>query len=312
MKLFEDLGEVKNNEELANLQKKFPAYDISYIYQAADTSRRKAKEWMEELWRQYEPYADTQFLNDFKKQFTQRSWELYLGATLLNRGFKLGKHISSGPDFDLRSGENKRLAWIEAVAAEKGSGSDKVPDIVYGTVQNVPEEAMLLRIANVLDKKFKKYQAKLTSGIVKENEPYVIAVNRSAIEHVEPGLPLILKSLFGIGHLTLPIKSIRQENPESFWSSRPTIGKRSCKDVPMLFFEDEAHSGISAVIYCIDSILNSPRSPEEMGENFIIVHNPLAQNSLPYGFFYFGEEWASNGDGYINKIRERKNWNKPD
>jgi hypothetical protein len=313
MKLFsEDLGTTKDNEELIALLKKFPAYDAGYLCQATGISRRKEKEWMEKLWQQYEPYADSHFLDDFKRQFTQRSWELYLGATLLNRGFKLGKHVSSGPDFDLQNNQNKRLTWIEAVAAEQGSGNDRVPDMAYGIVQNVPEEEMLLRIANALDQKFKKYQTELARGIVKGEEPYAIAVNRSGVGHVDPGLPLILKALFGIGHQTLRIRinGVRQENPEPFWSGRPKIEKRSGKDVPMLFFEDATHSGISAIIYCIDNILNSPRLLQEMGENFIIVHNPLAKNPLPYGFFPFGEEYKAEG-GYILKIRKYKNWNKP-
>ncbi len=183
--------------------------------------------------------------------------------------------------------------------------------MAHGIVTDVPEEKMLLRISNALDKKFKKYQTELVNKIVKDSESYVIALNRSPLDHVDPGLPLILKALFGIGHqaLRIMVGGVRQENPESFWTGRPKIGKRSGNDVPMLFFEDEEHAGISAIIYCADNILNSPRLPEEMGENFVVVHNPLAKKPLQDGFFPFGDEHRAKGD-YIKKIRERKDWNK--
>lgn len=313
MKLFsEDLGTVNTDEELASLQMQFPGYDPGYVTQSAGLPRRKVKEWMEELWEQYESYADSQFLEDFKRQFAQRSWELYLGATLLNRGFKLGQHSNAGPDFDVQNDEGERLTWIEAIATHKGKGSDKVPEMVNRGVMDLPEEEMLLRISNALDKKFKKYGEELGKGVVKESEPYVIAVNRSPLDHVDATLPLILKALFGIGHqaLRIMVGGKRQEKPESFWSGRSKVGKRSGKDVPMLFFVDPAHSGVSAVIYSVDSILNSPRRPQEMGESFVIAHNPLAKNPLPDGFFPFGDEYKTKGE-YMNKIREGKEWRKP-
>jgi len=255
------------------------------------------------------PYADAHFLDDFKRKFAQRSWELYLGATLLNRNFKLGRHNAAGPDFDVQNENGERLAWIEATATDKGTGIDRVPDMVYGVAGSVPEEEMLLRITNSLNKKFKRYEEELKDKIVTDNEPYVIAINRSNLDHLDPLLPLILKAVFGIGHLTLRIKvdNIRQNNPESFWSRQTKVAKKSGKEISTLFFEDEKHKGISAVIYCADNILNSPRVPQEMGENFVIVHNPLAKNPLPYGFFPFGDEHKVES-GYVKKIRARKDW----
>src|SRR3989344_8086842 len=107
---------------------------------------------------------------------------------------------------------------------------------------------MLLRVTNALDKKFKKYQTELQNKIVKENEPYVIAVNRSNLDHLDPLLPLILKAVFGIGHLSLRIMvgEVRQKNPESHWTRQPKITKKSGNEVATLFFEDEEHVGISA------------------------------------------------------------------
>lgn len=309
MKLFSDnLPPVKNDEGIALLKNQFPQYDLGYICQATAVSRSDVKNWIEDLWQQYEPYADKQFPEDFKRRFMQRSWELYLGTTLLNRGFKLGAHKDFGPDFDAHLQNGERLAWIEAVATEKGDGPDKVPEIVHGVVMAVPEKEMLLRIANALDKKFKQYQARLENKIVQNSDPYVIAINRSDLEHPESNIPLIIKVLFPIGHLALRIMvdGKRAEKPESFWTTKLKIDKHSGKEVPTLFFEEKEHEGISAVIYCIDSILNSPQNSKEMGENFVTVHNPLAKNPLPNGIFPFGDEYKAKG-GFINKIRHRNN-----
>ena len=100
MKLFsEDIGSVKTDEELAMLQKQFPHYDLGYICQSAAIQRRKTKAWMENLWTQYEAYADSHFLEEFKRHFIERAWELYLGATILSRNFGLNTHKDKGPDF---------------------------------------------------------------------------------------------------------------------------------------------------------------------------------------------------------------------
>jgi len=311
MKLFSDnLPPVNTDEELALLKSQFPQYDAGYICQSTAVSRSDLKDWMEKLWEQYEPFADEKFLEQFKCRFAQRSWELYLGATFLNRGFKLGQHKEHGPDFDVHSQDDKRLFWVEAVSTEKGDGFDRVPNIVYGVVVDVPEKQMLLRIANALDKKFKHYMSGIEMGVVQSSEPYVIALNRSDLQHPDPSIPLILKALFPIGHLALRIMvdGKRVEKPESFWTTRLKIDKNNGSDVPMLFFEDKEHEGISAVIYCIDSILSSPQNLKEMGENFIVIHNPFAKNPLPNGIFPFGEEYKVEGE-FIKKIREKNKTN---
>lgn len=315
MKLFsENFNIIKSDEELTALHKRFPDYDIAYLCQATYSLRTKDRDWMEKLWEQYEPYADKQFLNDFRKQFTQRAWELYLGATLLSRGFRLGKHRDSGPDLDIQNKTgDKRLAWVEAIAVEKGDGNDRVPEMVYNSVGSVPEEQMMLRLTGGLDKKFKKYCDELKKGVVKYDESYVIAIDRSALQHVDASAPLILKVLFGIGDLTITfaLENGKHKPTGTFWSELPKLDKTSGQPVSMKFFLDPAHAGISAVIYSHHGILNSPRIPEEMGEDFIIALNPHAKNPLPQNFFSFGDEFAVQGNS-VNKIRARKSYKQPD
>ncbi len=318
MKLFsDDFPDVNSDEQIAELQKQFPEYDAGYLVQGAYGLRRHAKAWMEGMWAQYEPYADAHFLKEFKRHFTQRSWELYLGATLLNRGFKLGAHKNAGADFDVQNEKGERITWIEAIAVRPGDGADRVPDLTYEVVTSVPVDEMLLRVAAALDTKHKKYLSDVKSGFVASNEPYVIALDRSELGHVEIPPSLILKALFGIGHLTLsfpvpvPGEAPRSEEPKRFWGALPNVSKKSGNAVSMQFFENPEHTGISAVIYSVPHVISSPRVPEEMGEHFYVVHNPQAANPLPSEALPFGEEYRAEGDT-VNITRERKEYQAPD
>jgi len=313
MKLFsENFPNVKSDAGLQDLMRTHPSYDAGYLCQATYSLRKKTKVWMERLWNQYHTHADSHFLEEFKRQFTQRAWELYLGVTLLNNGFKLGKQKDDGPDFEILNQEGKPSVWIEAIAVKKGTGNDRVPDLSYGTVSSIPTDEMVLRIAAGLDTKYKKYCSDLKNGFIKQNEPYIIALDRSELEHVDALLPNILKALFGIGTLALRVRveGKRVKRPKSSWTSQFEIIKHSGSSVPMLFFENPEHAGISAVIYTRDHVINSPRGPKQMGQNFTIVHNPYAKNPLPDSFFPFGDIHRAE-EGFVRKVRRRKAFRKP-
>lgn len=316
MNLFsDDFPNITNDKTISDLAASLN-YDPAYVCQGGVTTRKGTKGWLEGLWKQYEPYADTHFLDDFKKQFTQRCWELYVGTTFLNRGFKLGTHRAAGADFEVLNENDSRLMWVEAIAVRPGEGADRVPEMVYGMAMNVPEEEMVLRIASGLDTKHKKYLADLGKGLMNQDDPYVIALDRSELGHVEMPPSLIHKALFGVGHMTLsfPVPQVgekpRQAEPTHGWSMRPELTKKSGNPVKLLFFQDPANEGISAVIYSIDHVIGAPRDPKEMGEHFIVVHNPYARNPLPSSAIPFGEEYRVDGD-FVRRTRERAKYKKP-
>lgn len=296
-KLFnENLGTASDDKQLAQLKEKFNFYHPSYIALATMTTRPDFRDWLESLWIQFEPHADTNFHSEFKKQFNQRAWEMHMGSVLLNRGYNLGNHTNIGPDFKIPF-KNKSV-WVEAIAIEKGDGQDKVPDIVYGKAIDVPEKEMLLRLTAGLREKHRKYLTYLRDDLVDQDDPFVIAIDRSPLEHMDAQIPLILKCLFAIGH---QVFFLNRDKPQSrtegsTWSAREKINKISGSEIGMLMFRDASFEGISAVIYCTQNILNSPQDFSHMGENFVIVHNPFAKNPLPYNFFKFGDVWKQDGD----------------
>ena len=295
-KLFnENLGTASNSTQLAKLKRKFNSYHPSYVATSTMATRPEFKIWLEAIWKQYEPYADSNFPNEFKKQFNQRTWELHLGSTLINRGYVLGSHANAGPDIKIPYQNNN--VWVEAIAVEKGDAQDKVPDIKYGKAMDVPEKEMLLRLTAGLKEKHQKYLKYLKGSLIGPNDPFVIAIDRSPLEHPDAQIPLILKCLFAIGHQVLFLKREKPqpETEGSMWSAREKINKVSGSEVEMLMFTDASYEGISAVIYCPWNILNSTRDPQKMGDNFVIVHNPFAKNPLPDKFFKFGETWKQEG-----------------
>lgn len=305
----EDLGEAENDEQLDALQLKFPKYDKGYICQSTGKTLRKEREWLESLWRQYAPYADRNFLKEFRTSFPQRAWELYLGATILNRGYSLGTNKSTGADLDVLDKDGKRVAWIEAISVLKGTGADAVPEMDYhGRVVDVPTNAMSLRITQALKDKYDQYLERL-GKTVKVDEPYVIAIDRSALDYIEH-IPLGLRVLYGIGNPTLRIPIPREERArERDWSKaelvherQEAIGKKNGEQISSMFFLNPKHAGISAVIYSSASILNLPRNSNQLGESLLIAHNSLAKNPL-LGKFAFGEEWMGDKNG-VWKIKK--------
>ena len=299
---------VNTSEELARLQSQYPSLDRAYVALAAHAKVQPFRELIESWWGDFEPYADPNFAIEFQTNFAQRSWELYIGITLLNRGFGLGPNRQGQPDFEvLDPATGRRLAWIEAISVEKGTGIDRVPDTELGKVYDAPIDQILLRLANGLETKHKIYVSYIEKGIVKEDEPFVIAINRSELERIsaDPEIPLILKVLFGIGSLVVevPISGDPAVQLNHWWNSRPSVEKHSKATVDISFFRNQAYMGISAVMYCLSDIFNGPYRSNELGENVCVVHNPLAKNLLPSDFFSFGSEWREEKEE-LKKIRE--------
>jgi hypothetical protein len=50
---------------------------------ADDSTGRKIRLALEELWSRFEPYADKQFIKEFGRHVEERFWEMYLGVRLL-------------------------------------------------------------------------------------------------------------------------------------------------------------------------------------------------------------------------------------
>ncbi len=284
--------DMKSNTELEAVKIKYPNYDDYYV---ASGSIKERRERFDEMYQIYAPYADRHFLSDLKKQFHQRTWEMYIGYVLVKNSV-IFTSTDKGPDFLIETPGGK--IWIEAVACGPGEGPDRVPAMVYGGVSNVPQEEMIIRIVSSLDSKYKKFKKYLADGIVSPEDKLIIAVNAGGFSHIVDGdMPLILKAIFAIGHKTLswPINSDHSVPGKSGVSTRNFIEKRNGSKVPTTFFLEEDHKIISAIMYCSKNILNHENPP---GIDISVVRNYIATNSLPETEFPF-MDYISTKNGEI-------------
>ena len=155
---------------------------------------------------------------------------------------------------------------------------------------------MLLRLSNSLKKKFEKYQDYLIKNTVGQDDIFIVAVNRGDLGRYDATCPLILKYLFSLGDLTWfeRVEDGRAEEP--YYARREELHKKSGEAVPMNFFEDLQHAGISAVIYSQEEVRNHP---DKLGDDCILVHNPFAKNHLPEDVFSFFEQYKAQKDKII-------------
>src|SRR5687767_8366967 len=96
-------------------------------YKAIRERRPDYREYLDALWRQFQPYADANFPSSIQSDFASRYWEMYLGCALLGIGKTLAPRSSrtkNGPDLLIVDGGGK--LWIEAIAPSGGAGPDAV------------------------------------------------------------------------------------------------------------------------------------------------------------------------------------------
>lgn len=272
-----DLPIIDNNKDLQKVKDDNPGLDEYYIASACIKDRRVK---FIKLWESFKELADRHFLSQIKIDFHERSWEMYLGC-LLKKIFTNVSSGNSGPDFIINKGGANEI-YIEAVACKHGDSIDKVPELIPATniddisVHDVPEDAMLLRLVSSISYKAKKYK----SFIQSKNKPYIIAVNKGALRHPDPEIPLVLKCLFGFGHQFF--KRIDGQLVYAGWDSREAINKNNGESISMKFFEDKNNNFVSGVIYSSENILNTP---DDIGADCVLVHNPNAKNPLSINEF---------------------------
>lgn len=264
------------------------------------------REFIENLWQKYEPYADKHFQTEVAINFHNRFWEMYLSCCLLEQGLKLTPRTSrKGPDIHLASVE--RNVWIEAIAPKGGTGPDALqePALEVGKVHysNVPEEKIILRYQSAIHEKFNKYQGYIGDEIIKQNEPYIIAINGRRIPYsiLEDDIPYIVKSVLPFGDLNVIINWESDKIIGEEYSYRPEINKAHGAQVSTRIFLDASFSGISGILFSNSDFLNHPH---KIGNEFIFIHNPLANNPMSPGWLPIGREFQVKND-----VLEVKNWN---
>jgi hypothetical protein len=126
---------------------------------------------------------DRQLVGSNDDQFQQRLSELLLAHWLWEDGFTLSSS-NMGPDF--KASKNGEFVWIELVTPSPTS--DLLRDYTRPLqrdemdVRTVPGEEIKLRWLSALAAKKEQMNRHIHAGIVGENDPYVVAVNKRMLD----------------------------------------------------------------------------------------------------------------------------------
>jgi hypothetical protein len=262
--------------------------------------------YLDAAWAIFRDHADSNFATELRRPgcFQSRAWELRLAWTLrdLNLPFRGPK---PGPDFAIPLAD--RTVYVEAVAPHATDSLMANYEAAKRFGAAIPDAEIILRYTGAIVEKVRKFEEYRSTGIVGEKDPYVIALSganipQSSIE--EWPFPRILKPLFAIGeaYLSVPVDGSGEVTQGIHRREIRQTSKGS--PVSCRIFLQDGHRELSAVVFAPWDIKNSPESRERPpGNDFLVIHNPYAQNPLPAGFLPRGQEWAVR-DGTVALVSD--------
>jgi len=314
----ENFPDAEDDDDLERTKKAYSDLDEIYVVTGSIPERR---DFVETLWKLYEPYSENDFIKKAKRRgsFNERTWELYIGSTLLSHGYSLiPKKEEEGPDLCIKY-KNINI-WIEATAPGRGQ-TDAVPSRpvitpgeIYSGGGNIEDDyrPRVLRMTHAIKDKKAQYLRNLNAEVIKENDPFVVAINGYEFSGLG-NLPdyLIKWTFFAAGPLQYRLQSDGSLG-EPTLAYRPKVDKNHPNGIVEIecgLFNDESYKEISAVIFTFDHLINANK--EKLGNNLIIARNPFAQNSLPNDFWAIGREWSRDGNQIIYKNHDSDEINAP-
>ena len=226
-------------------------------------------EQMERYWRTYQPFASPDFQHQLladDDKFYSLTWEMMLGATLLEKGYHL-EHSTDDkrPDLCLIL-EGKRI-WIECCLPTGGDPSkpNSVIETVFdGEFHDVDHDKSVLRCTQALSEKKQQHLQWIAKGVCNRNDPFLIALNGLNLKLgiFNTSLPRILRALYAIGDMYAVLDCKDPEYKQSGYHYRPTIAKSEKTSISTTFFLETENSHISGVLFSTDWIMRSSSSPQ--------------------------------------------------
>jgi hypothetical protein len=252
---------------------------------------------VEELYEVCKEILDNNFSEEIKHNFSARYAEMYFSGTLIDRlSMKLSHPSDEGLDFFI----DDINTWFEIIATTEGiSGNpNSITKPEMGVAYSYPEEKVILRLTNAFQIKANKALADIEKGLIKNDQPIIIGISGGGMEESQPmyeegGYPQIAKAVLPIGDLVYWIDRESKEITGKEYEYRESVKKRTeslDQDIKTDYFLDENYSHISAVIYSWTNAW-SPIPRKNWGQDFYIIHNPLAKNRIPAGSIPCGHEY---------------------
>jgi hypothetical protein len=256
-----------------------------------------AKEFAESLWDRFHRFADPHFLIEIRRDFHSRFWEMYLTCALEEFANKQGSILSCpkpGPDILLEH-DGKRV-WVEAVVATNGipGRPDSVVEPNPDGSGKIPDEKIVLRYANAISEKYRKYQRYLKAGIIHKDDAFVIAINGAALSFkwtkAENDVPRFLKAVYPLGvyQLLLDIQTRKITGRQN--ELRFNIVKANEANVATTSFLERRSRGISAILGSSTDIMSHR---QVLGYDFELAHNPMGRSPITDSVIPANKAWRT-------------------
>jgi len=182
---------------------------------------------------------------------------------------------------------------------------DSVLPAKMGVAQEIPDEQMIFRYRSTIhDKYSEKYFTYLRDGIIRSGDCYVIALNGCRMPwrggDYEP--PRIVRSVLPFGWQVVTIDKGSHKIVKTGHQYRAHLRKVSGDKVETDIFVKPEYSHLSAVMF---SEVNIANLTSDMGDDFIIVNNPLASKRLPDDFPKVGKKYEAELSENTVKVSPR-------
>lgn len=259
-------------------------------------------------------FVDPAWRAGFRRNPHEFFWELFLADVFRRNGATLvPKAQSEGPDLGIALPGNGRC-WIEATAPSPGnsnSNRDRVPEMPFGVMSQVPTDKIVLRLSRALSTKYDKIIDYRSRGLIAQDDPVVIALNGqlAANWRGDTNPSFVERVCFGIGGLTLEVDRNGRVLAR-FLAHAPSVTRASGKAWSTAFFNEAGRPRpeVSAVLFAMNDVANNTLvRGEAPGSELILVHNPLARLPLPSGLLETGQSVRAEGDG-VNLTDINRTW----
>jgi hypothetical protein len=288
-----------------------------HIKTAQSPAEAAIKQGLDELWTQYEPYADTNFKTEFAKQPDARFWEMYLTVVLLDAGKilvsreKLPKaQRDEGPDICIP--KRRRKIWIEAIAPDRGEPDnlDRVPDLFAASAEGQAQDArrqVELRITSALLKKRDAFEEYRQKGIVAEEDSCIVAISAGqfALQAVDFGLLQAVTAIYPFGEEHFALDPEGKKVVSLGHDYAPLIRRLDNPKEPIRrsAFQHEHFAGVSGMIWSLRSIGNFLGQADDL----MYVQNHVARRPLERRWMKWLEEYVPDDEGKkLNRQRHRQ------
>lgn len=251
----------------------------------------------------YGQYLDGGFEKRINVEFASRLNELYCIEALLNNKMKLEHRGNAGLDIWI---ENIK-GWGEFVAATDDEAGKKknLEGVIFPS-----ENYHLLRLTSVIDSKISKIKKDIEKGLVKKNNPIILFVSSGGLRDPflltpQGSVSSYLRTVFPLGEVVLYVRPT-EGSSEMRRDYKLGIPKKNTF-ISNDFFLKEENAHISAIIFSFQTILQHFFFPElefKSGDDFVIVHNPLAKNPMPIGLLKGHHEYKCSLENGMLSIKD--------